>query len=123
MKRKKSPSRTNGRGERRLVGFDAAGHIDPAEANRLLELGRSTRLDESNQAFEGATEDDLAEELGEAAVHHMTTGADELTSDLEAEVEEELGGPFVVTSANTEFAGGTDESNIETATREPFPTT
>ena len=123
MKRKKSPSRTNGRGERRSVGFDAAGHIDPNEANRLLELGRSTHVEDSNQAFEGATEDDLAEELAEAAVHNMTTGADELTSDLEAEVEEELGGPFVVTSGSTEFAGGTDESNIETATREPFPTT
>ena len=38
-------------------------------------------------------------------------------------VPEESGGPFVETSAGTEFAGGTDESNIEEATREPFPTT
>ena len=33
------------------------------------------------------------------------------------------GGPFVETSGNTEFAGGTDESNIPEATREPFPKT
>jgi hypothetical protein len=104
------------------VGFDAAGHIDPSDANRLLELSGRTRKDE-NEAFKEATQDDFAEELAEAAVHRMTTGEDELAADLEAEVEEDRGGPFVVTSGNVEFASGTDESNIETATREPFPTT
>ena len=123
MNRKKRTSSARARVERRTVGFDAAGHIDPVEVNRLRELGGRSGGGHSDEAFTEATSDDFAEELGEAAVHHMTTGADELSVDLEAEVEEELGGPFVVTSGNVEFAGGTDESNIETATREPFPTT
>jgi hypothetical protein len=38
-------------------------------------------------------------------------------------VPEENGGPFVETSANTEFAGGTDETNIKEAKKAPFPTT
>jgi hypothetical protein len=53
----------------------------------------------------------------------MTSGEDQLGDDLEAEVDEDKGGPFVETSGNTEFAGGTDESNIPEATREPFPKT
>jgi hypothetical protein len=106
---------------RRSVGYDAAGHMDPNEANRLRELSERERSDPA-KAFAEATRDDLARELGQAAVQNMTTGEDALRADLEAEVEEDLGGPFVETSGNTEFAGGTDESNIETATREPFPT-
>ena len=103
--------------------YDAAEHIHPNRASHLLALARSSRLDEPDGAFSEATANDLAEELAEAAVNSMTTGEDELRSALEAEVEEERGGPFVVTSGNIEFAGGTDESNIEEATREPFPTT
>ena len=108
-----------------LHGFDASGHIREAEAQYLLELAHATQLPESNEAFAVAalTDDDLAEELAEAAVASMTTGEDELTDALAAEVEEELGGPFVETSAGTEFAGGTDASNIAGATREPFPRT
>jgi len=105
-------------------GFDGAGHMDPAHAARLLALSR-----EGKEADAGAfvkatgTKDELAEELGEAAVANMTSGEDQLGTDLEAEVDEENGGPFVETSGNTEFAGGTDESNIPEATREPFPKT
>jgi len=105
------------------AGYDAAGHMDPNRASHLLALGRNTRHDEPVGAFFEAAADDLAEELAEAAVSSMTTGEDELRSAFEAEVEEDHGGPFVVTSGNIEFAGGTDESNIEEATREPFPTT
>ena len=106
---------------RRSVGYDAAGHMHPDEASRLLALSGPER-DDAAKAFTEATMDDLAEELGQAAVHNMTTGEDALRTDFEAEVDEDLGGPFVETSGNTEFAGGTDESNIETATRKPFPT-
>jgi hypothetical protein len=103
--------------------FDGAGHLNPEEAARLLELSREGRSQDP-EAFVGtsSTNDDLAEELAEAAVEAMTTGQDALEEDLEATVEEERGGPFTETSGNTEFAGGTDESNIEGATREPFPT-
>ena len=94
------------------------------EAQYLLDLAHATRTTESDEAFvtSSFTGDDLAEELAEAGVLSMTTGQDELGDQLEASVDEDQGGPFVETSANVEFAGGTDESNIATATREPFPT-
>ena len=106
-------------------GYDASGHMNPKHAQHLLDLARSERPDDSGTAFVAASEtnDDLAEELAEAAVATMTSGEDQLGPDLEAEVDEDHGGPFVETSGNTEFAGGTDESNIPEATREPFPKT
>ena len=104
-------------------GFDGAGHMDPTHAARLLELARQNREDEPVAFISGgSTSDDLAEGLAEASVETMTSGEDQLGRDLEAVVEEERGGPFVETSGRTEFADGTDESNIATATREPFPT-
>lgn len=108
---------------RKRIGYDATGHLDSAYVARLLELSREGRDADSDEAFVSAsgTEDDLAEEMGEAAVATMVSGEDELGQDLEAEVPEELGGPFVETSGQSEFAGGTDESNIAEATREPFP--
>jgi len=105
-------------------GFDGAGHMDPAHRKRLLELAREGKATEGEAFVKKArSNDDLAEELGEAAVASMTSGEEQLTTDLEAEVAEERGGPFVKTTAGTEFAEGTDESNIPEATREPFPTT
>jgi hypothetical protein len=104
--------------------FDNAGHLDPLRAERLLELGAEGRS-RSELAFVtySATEaDDLAEELGEGTVFAMTTGEDTVSDDFNRDVEEDWGGPFVETTASTEFAGGTDESNIAEATREPFPT-
>jgi hypothetical protein len=105
-------------------GFDGAGHMDPAHRKHLLELAREGKSAEGEAFVKKArTNDDLAEELGEAAVASMNSGEEQLTTDLEAEVAEERGGPFVKTTAGTEFAEGTDESNIPEATREPFPTT
>jgi len=107
-------------------GFDGAGHMDPAHARRLLELARANKdSSDDSEAFlsDDSEEDDLSEELGEAMVATMTTGEDQFKPMVEAEVDEERGGPFLVTSAAEEFAEGTDESNIPEATREPFPTT
>jgi hypothetical protein len=106
------------------VGYDGSGHLDPNYTQQLLELGHAGPTATNDEAFvnRAFTDDDLAEELAEAAVTSMTTGEDELIDQLEVEVEEELGGPFVETSARVEFASGTDESNILEATREPFPT-
>ena len=99
--------------------------MNPKHAQRLLDLAREGQVSETNAAFIDVpkTRDDLAEELAEAAVTSMTTGEDQLGDDLEGVVAEESGGPFVETSGNTEFASGTDESNIPEATREPFPKT
>jgi hypothetical protein len=106
-------------------GFDGAGHMDPAHAKHLLELAREGKQTDNDEAFvkKAHSNDGLAEELGEAAVASMTSGEEQLTTDLDAEVIEERGGPFVRTTGGTEFAEGTDESNIPEATREPFPTT
>jgi len=52
----------------------------------------------------------------------MTSGEDTVVDDLNRDVEEDWGGPFLETTASKEFASGTDESNIAGATREPFPT-
>jgi hypothetical protein len=104
--------------------FDNQGHIDPDRAARLLALSGSR-----NGAYapfiekSEAAEDDLAKELAEVAVVAMTSGEGQMVEELNQDVEEDWGGPFVVTSASREFAAGTDDSNIAEATREPFPTT
>ena len=100
--------------------------MDPAHAKHLLELAREGKVaDHDAPAFlkKARAHDDLAEELGESAVTSMTSGEDQLFAERDAETTEERGGPFVKTTAGTEFAEGTDESNIADATREPFPTT
>jgi hypothetical protein len=99
--------------------------MDPAHKKRLLELSREGKETDTTDAFvkKTHTHDDLAEELAESAVASMTSGEEQLQEDLDAEVAEERGGPFVKTTGGTEFAEGTDESNIPEATREPFPTT
>ncbi len=105
-------------------GFDNAGHMDEAHRARLLAMARAGRSSDIEAFVDGPeSPDDFAEELGEAAVAAMTSGEDALADELGAEVDEERGGPFVETSGQVEFAGGTDESNIADATREPFPTT
>jgi hypothetical protein len=65
--------------------------------------------------------DDLAEELGEAYVQSMTSGAQAAEEFRDEDVPEDRGGPFVVTSAETEFAAGVDASNPADAERAPFP--
>jgi hypothetical protein len=105
--------------------FDNAGHLSPEHAERLLSLTMSARGAYLERPFIDGTqaEDTFAEELGEGTVLAMTSGEDRVAEDLNGDVEEDWGGPFVVTNANKEFAGGTDASNIEEATREPFPKT
>ena len=102
---------------------DRPGHFDPSYSASLRALG--TRAKDDDHAFVGGNRaaDDLAEELAEEAVVAMTTGEDNLRDDLEAETDDEQGGPFVTSTAREEFAGGTDPSNPLTATREPFPKT
>ena len=120
----KNPTREAHRGARSVGHFDNQGHIDPERAARLL--GRTASAKNGDYVpfvASSESEDDLAEELGEVAVLAMTSGEARMVEDLNGDVEEDWGGPFVVTSASREFAGGTDDSNIPEATREPFPTT
>lgn len=62
----------------------------------------------------------VAELLGESFIS-AATGGEESTH--EEVVDEETGGPFVLTGSRAEFADDLDPSNPEDATREPFPRT
>lgn len=92
-------------------------------------LSRGLKRSDSAEAFlpdpsEGPVrmDDDMAEMFGEDFVLSATTGGgDAAEGQLEQIVDEELGGPFLETSASEEFAQGTDESNPEDAEPEPLP--
>lgn len=66
--------------------------------------------------------DELAETLAEEYVAAATSGEEQAQEAQDELVADEIGGPFVETAANEEFAAGVDEANPEGAAREPFPT-
>jgi hypothetical protein len=108
---------------------DATGHIDPRYARELLAKARETHNDdddpEATHAFLKGTRtaDELAEERGENFLETVTSGEGQEAERHDQITPDEVGGPFVVTSAGEEFAAGTDESNIPEAEREPLPRT
>ena len=107
-----------------VVRRDATGHLDPEYQRKLLEQTGYADDGDAKAFIDGSQADEeLAEELGETFVQAATTGEDAEGDRHERVVEEEAGGPFVPSSAGQEFAGGTDESNIAEATREPLPRT
>ena len=67
--------------------------------------------------------DDLAESLAEEFLESATSGEDVAEERQNQIVPEELGGPFLESSAEQEFASGTDASNPEDAEQEPLPRT
>jgi len=67
--------------------------------------------------------DDLAEELAEGFIDSATRGDDADDAKLDGVVSEEIGGPFLETSAVDEFANDTDAANPPDAEREPLPRT
>ncbi len=102
------------------------GTTNGTRARPLLSPGPHHRSDDGN-AFMPDPEDgparirdDLAENLAEDYVQAATQGM-EVEEDHDQIVPEELGGPFVETSAAEEFALDTDEANPEDASREPLP--
>lgn len=102
---------------------DATGHLDPAYAAGLLAITHeieTTRAPNSAAFLQGMySSDPLAEDMGEDFVRTALSGEDDAQDDVQ--VVEEIGGPFVVTTGQTEFASGTDASNPPGATCEPFP--
>ena len=66
--------------------------------------------------------DDFANELAEEFLTAATSGEPVSQEARDTIVPEDSGGPFVVTSARTEFAKGTDASNPADAEVEAFPT-
>jgi hypothetical protein len=67
--------------------------------------------------------DDLAEALAEGYVASATSAEDQGGDGHEQAVEEEIGGPFVPSTAGREFADDVDASNPPRSKRAPFPTT
>jgi hypothetical protein len=67
------------------------------------------------------TSDDLAETLAEGFLQGATQDDDADDAALDGFVSEEIGGPFIETSAAAEFASGTDGSNPAGAKREATP--
>ena len=65
--------------------------------------------------------EDLSETLAEEFVHAATSGDDRDEEILDAAVPEEIGGPFVETSAEEELADSADDLNPPDAEPEPFP--
>ena len=105
---------------------DRAGQPAPARpAGRRKASGVQHVPNEEPGAFVKRmhTGDPFAEELGEDFVRAATSGEDERTESREELALEEIGGPFVISSANTEIARDEDEANPPEATREPFPKT
>jgi hypothetical protein len=67
-------------------------------------------------------EEGLAEMLGENFITSATEGGQNaLDEEYEHTEEEEIGGPFLLSTPQAEMAYGTDESNPPDATVEPLP--
>ena len=106
------------------------GRVDSDDENlrQDVDMDRVLRAD-SADAFirhpdEGGsmtTDDDLAETLAEEFVRTATSGEDQTEQALDQMVPEDIGGPFVETGADEEFADGVDESNPADAEPEAMP--
>jgi hypothetical protein len=89
--------------------------------------GRHVRKDDGNAFFPDPgdgpahTKDGLAQELAEEFLIEATSGEQVVEDALNAEVPEDEGGPFVITSEREEFAYGIDESNPAGSEREALP--
>jgi hypothetical protein len=121
--KKKAPARAKARPAVGVRRRDGAGHLDPKYARDLLEKSGVPEAQEKSFVDRPRSKDDLVEELGEEFVEQATSAEHEGEDVLDQEVPEDRGGPFVETTAEDEFAYGTDLSNPKGAKREPFPTT
>ena len=114
---------------RRVSGRDGTGHLAATYAAELHAMSLVSAEDHTvDRAFlrvSTTLQAPLADELGREAVMTMTSAEDQSgqLQDVELELGEEIGGPFVPTTGGQEFAGGRDRSNPRGSTREPFPKT
>lgn len=86
--------------------------VPAPEPERRHELSEKTR--------DGV--DAMGTELAQAWVENATGADDAFREHRDEQTVEELGGPFIITRGETEFASGTDASNPIDAEREAFPT-
>jgi hypothetical protein len=105
---------------------DGAGHLNPEYEKKLMDdLRENHPPKDDDRAFltRARSAEDISEELGENFVASATSGEAAEPERQDSETEEEQGGPFIETSAAEEFAEDTEDPNIPSATREPFPRT
>jgi hypothetical protein len=101
--------------------------IDIERPHRDVDIARVMRADSADAFIRNPddgdmnVEDDLAESLAEEFVHSATSGENQAEETLDQVVPEEIGGPFIETSAEEEFADDVDESNPTDAEPEPMP--
>src|SRR5690349_3596096 len=91
---------------------DATGHLDPNYERELLAKAREGRNPDGDDAafISGSVSgEELSEELAEAYLESATSGEESEATRHERITPDEVGGPFVTTSARREFAEGTDE--------------
>lgn len=100
--------------------------MKPTKTNRST-AQHVRRMDDGNAfmpdpgAGPARTRDDLAEQLAEQFLVSATSAEEAGQEDLDLEMPEERGGPFVLTRASKEFGREPDASNIPEAEPAAFP--
>ena len=124
-KKKAAPAKKKAKAKKPIKRRDATGHLDQDYARDLRRSSQENVEHDDDRAFLVGknAEDPTAQELGREFVETVTSGEDEGVELRDQDVSEELGGPFVSSTAGQEFADEPDESNPVDATREPFPKT
>src|SRR3954466_9132190 len=111
-KRGTKATRPNGDGARSRPTF-----VPPRGAHQRTDDGNAFMPDPEDGP--ARIDDDLAENLAEDFLQAATSGEDQ--DGTHGMVPEEIGGPFIETTGEDEFAAGTDDSNPDDATAEPMP--
>jgi len=115
--------------KRRLIGHEdqTADESGTGGSHRDVDIARVMRADSADAFIRNPddgpirVDDDLAEELAEEFVYAATSGEDQAEEAMDQMVPEEIGGPFIETSGDEEFAEGVDDSNPADAEQEPMP--
>ena len=105
---------------------DPTGHMNPKTAAglRTQSQAHDSVKPSADPAFlTGTSSEPLSEQLGANYIRSALAGEETTEDARDGTTTEELGGPFIETSAETEVAFGVDGSNPIDATREPVPLT
>lgn len=100
-------------------------HSEPKQTRRIKKKARASAANDNTLAPQElvlGSKDALAEGLGQEYVKAATSGQDSTLEDMNAVTSEELGGPYLVTPASTEFADGTDKTNPTESEPAALPT-
>jgi len=129
VKRGDSPKRANPvkRGDSPKRGHSSKRGVVPEELPRsagidwVAETSGIEELPSEELRSRDARRDDFREMIGEEVLINATSGDDAGEETHEEVVPEEVGGPFVETTAEVELASGSDEANPPDGEAEPLP--